>query len=84
MLFKVPRHYFETHSSIFADIFSLPQGENDAEGSNDEKPFVLELISEIDFRRLLMVIYPEYAILLYPVLCFENLLEQEPRPPSNP
>jgi len=62
VLFKIPRHYLETHSSIFRDIFSLPQGDNDAEGSHDEKPFVLESVSKIDFRKLLMVIYPENPV----------------------
>lgn len=58
MLFKVPRHYFEKSSGVFGDLFTLPLGDNEAEGSSDKNPIRLESISHIDFQRLLMIIYP--------------------------
>jgi len=55
-LFKVPKNHFTT-SSVFATIFTLPSGENDAEGTED-KPFILHGISEVDFESLLKLMYP--------------------------
>ncbi|CAK5267265.1 unnamed protein product [Mycena citricolor] len=58
-LFKVPRYHFERNSEIFQDTFSLPvPGNDDAEGSSDEHPFVLEGIEKVDFACLLNVLYP--------------------------
>jgi len=59
VLFRVPRRYFQTHSSVFGDVFSLPLGGKNPEGSSDDNPFKLESISKVDFQRLLKVIYPE-------------------------
>jgi hypothetical protein len=57
-LFKVPRRYFEKNSNIWRDVFTLPLGNNQAEGSSDENPIRLESISSIDFQGLLRVMYP--------------------------
>ncbi|KIM82558.1 hypothetical protein PILCRDRAFT_820414 [Piloderma croceum F 1598] len=62
VLFKVPRRYFEKNSNIWSDVFTLPLGSNQAEGSSDENPIRLESISSIDFQRLLMVMYPENSL----------------------
>lgn len=61
-LFKLPKAYFAT-SDVFATIFSLPSGEQDAEGT-EEKPFILHGISAIDFESLLKVMYP-LSLLVY-------------------
>ncbi|KAK0212356.1 hypothetical protein DFS33DRAFT_20842 [Desarmillaria ectypa] len=58
--FKVPTHHFVTHSEVFADMLSLPQGQADAaaaEGQSRENPIVLP-VTEQDFRRLLRALYP--------------------------
>jgi hypothetical protein len=59
VLFKVPQRYFEKNSKIWSDVFTLPLGSNQAEGSSDENPIRLESTSSLDFQRLLMVMYPE-------------------------
>ncbi|KAK0241216.1 hypothetical protein EDD85DRAFT_948301 [Armillaria nabsnona] len=57
--FKVPTHHFVTHSEVFADMLSLPQGQAAAaaEGQSKENPIVLP-VTEQDFRRLLRALYP--------------------------
>ncbi|KAK7012803.1 hypothetical protein R3P38DRAFT_3014665 [Favolaschia claudopus] len=57
-LFNVPRYHFEHTSEVFASMFSLPEGEHQAEGQCDENPIVLEGISSYDFEQLLNVLYP--------------------------
>lgn len=47
---------------MFSDLFSLPARlVSAAEGSSDDNPIHLESIDPNDFRRLLMVLYPEYV-----------------------
>jgi len=58
-LFKVPRRYFERNSDVWSAVFTLPSGDMETEGSSDDNPIRLESITKIDFRRLLMVMYPE-------------------------
>lgn len=55
-LFKLPKNHFET-SSVFATIFTLPTGEQGVEGTED-KPFLLQGISEVEFESLLKVMLP--------------------------
>ncbi|KAK0454438.1 hypothetical protein EV421DRAFT_2029513 [Armillaria borealis] len=56
--FKVPTHHFVTHSEVFADMLSLPQGQAAiAEGQSRENPIILP-VTERDFRTLLCVLYP--------------------------
>lgn len=54
-LFKVDRRYFE-QSEIFKTIFSLPTGDEGAEGSSDYDPFIFEGIKTDDFRSFLSVL----------------------------
>ncbi|KAK0494939.1 hypothetical protein EDD18DRAFT_1076572 [Armillaria luteobubalina] len=54
--FKVPTHHFVTHSEVFADMLSLPQGQA-AEGQSRENPITLP-VSKRDFRTLLCILYP--------------------------
>jgi len=60
-LFKVPRHSFTQNSSIFRDMFSIPQSVDGSssppEGSSDSNPVRLP-VNKGDFRRLLEVLYP--------------------------
>jgi len=63
-LFKVPRQYFVENSSIFQDMFSIPQVQiegSSPEGLSAEKPLRLDGISQVDFERLIKVIYPSSA-----------------------
>ncbi|KDQ55085.1 hypothetical protein JAAARDRAFT_114741, partial [Jaapia argillacea MUCL 33604] len=60
-LFKVPRYGFTAEPSVFQTTFSLPQGDQQAEGSCDENPLRLEGISAVDFQGLLKVMYPLIA-----------------------
>jgi hypothetical protein len=55
-LFKLPKAHFTT-SNVFATIFTLPPGEQDIEGTED-RPFVLQGISMVDFENLLKVMLP--------------------------
>jgi hypothetical protein len=59
-LFKIPRHYFEKNSTVWADVFSLPPVVNQvAEGASDEHPIILESIEKADFQVFLSVLLPE-------------------------
>lgn len=58
--FKVPTHHFVTHSEVFADMLSLPQGQA-AEGQSRENPITLP-VSKRDFRTLLCILYPLYVV----------------------
>ncbi|KAL5490049.1 hypothetical protein ACEPAI_4882 [Sanghuangporus weigelae] len=61
ILFRVPRHPFETESQIFKDMFAIPS-DSSADGSSDEKPLILPGISANDFRVFLKVLFdPAHA-----------------------
>jgi len=45
VLFKVPRLSFEKNSNVFGDLFALPLGNNNAEGSSNENPRVSDTIA---------------------------------------
>ncbi|KIJ05491.1 hypothetical protein PAXINDRAFT_21264 [Paxillus involutus ATCC 200175] len=55
-LFKVPRSPFETESTVFKDMFSLPVGDR-VEGLNDDEPIRLEGTKKDDFEQLLKVLF---------------------------
>ncbi|KAL4076913.1 hypothetical protein V8B97DRAFT_1938176 [Scleroderma yunnanense] len=57
MLFRVPREPLEAESTVFRDMFLLPQASDSAlEGLDDEKPVVLEGIEKSDFEQLLKIL----------------------------
>ena len=58
-LIKVPKRYFETHSSFFSGLFSLPVGDEPVEGTCDENPIKVEGVSKPDFKSLLTAMYPK-------------------------
>ncbi|KAI0785800.1 hypothetical protein C8Q75DRAFT_696685, partial [Abortiporus biennis] len=61
ILFRVFRSTFRRHSSVFNDLFMLPEpveGATGVEGSSDENPLVFSGISTVDFERLLWILYP--------------------------
>ncbi|KAF8834877.1 hypothetical protein BDN67DRAFT_975699 [Paxillus ammoniavirescens] len=56
-LFKVPRSPFETESTVFKDMFSLPVGGLEGvEGLDDDKPIRLEGTKKDDFEQLMRVL----------------------------
>ena len=71
-LFKVPKYYFETHSSFFSGLFSLPVGDKLAEGSCDENPIKVEGVSKPDFKLFLIAMYSKYVNRLW----YTNRLSQ--------
>lgn len=61
-LYKVHRHFFESYSEIFADMFSLPTADGEQpEGQSDRNPIVLEDVKQQDFECFLSVMYPSYV-----------------------
>ena len=64
-LFRVPREPLEAESTVFRDIFLLPQaGDVPVEGQNDENPVVLEGIENDDFAQLLKVVLYRLVFIL--------------------
>ena len=56
-LFKIPREPLAEESTVFADMFLLPQGDQGTvEGQSDENPIILQEISKHDFEQLLEVL----------------------------
>jgi hypothetical protein len=45
-------------SEVFSSTFSLPSGHLEAEGTSDEKPFILHGVKAADFQAFLKVISP--------------------------
>ncbi|EGN92768.1 hypothetical protein SERLA73DRAFT_190621 [Serpula lacrymans var. lacrymans S7.3] len=60
LLFHVHRSTFIRHSTVFADIFSLPVSANPelVEGFSDEYPLRFPGICSTDFERLMWILYP--------------------------
>ncbi|KAI6027170.1 hypothetical protein EDC04DRAFT_168221 [Pisolithus marmoratus] len=57
-LFRVPREPFERESTVFCDMFALPQGDgNNIEGLSDETPIRLLGVSKEDFEQLLKALF---------------------------
>ena len=64
-LFRVPREPLEAESTVFRDIFLLPQaGDVPVEGQDDENPVVLEGIENDDFAQLLKVVLYRLVLIL--------------------
>lgn len=58
-LFKVPQYRFVEDSSIFRDIYSMSQdGNQDVEGSSDQRPIIIEAVDKVDFVNFLRELYP--------------------------
>lgn len=56
-LFKIPREPLVEESTVFADMFLLPQGDQaTVEGQSDENPIILQEINKHDFEQLLKVL----------------------------
>lgn len=59
-LFRVPRRPFEEKSTVFGDMFSLPQDprrkQDDYNVCSDEEPLYLAGIDKQDFRSFLKVL----------------------------
>ncbi|KAJ3536482.1 hypothetical protein NMY22_g6020 [Coprinellus aureogranulatus] len=65
VVYRVPKHGLEECSSVFRDMFSLPQGEPNAqgttgmkEGDSDENPITLVGCTIGEFKCLINVLYP--------------------------
>lgn len=70
VLHRLTRSRLEALSPIFRDMFSVPQPEGgESEGCSDNKPIVLEGYKNIDFERLIALLYPS-----------DDLLPGEPLP----
>lgn len=62
-LFRVPREPLEAESTVFRDMFLLPQGET-VEGLTDANPVVLPGVSKEDFEQLLKALMCRSVITL--------------------
>lgn len=71
-LFRVPRRGFELESLVFATMFTLPAGDHNPEGRNDNTAIVLQGIRKRDFENFLALLYPMGPDL--PVLGHEDLV----------
>ncbi|CAA7260395.1 unnamed protein product [Cyclocybe aegerita] len=57
VLFKVPKSYLVSESTVFETMFSLPQNQDEmVEGETDHHPIKLEGVKHDDFKHLLRVI----------------------------
>jgi len=57
-LFRVPIEPFEQESTVFRDMFSMPQGSQDTvEGLSDDKPIRLDGVTKHDFEQLLKALF---------------------------
>ena len=64
-LFRVPREPLEEESTVFGDMFLLPQGEQVVvEGLSDENPVVLQGIDKDEFEPLLRVLLYRLVLIL--------------------
>lgn len=61
-LYRVPRKPLEEESTVFRDMFLLPQPDSDAiEGQDDTKPVILHRVSKADFECLLKALLCRYS-----------------------
>ena len=64
-LFRVPREPLEEESTVFGDMFLLPQGEQVVvEGLSDENPVVLQGINRDEFESLLKALLYRLVLIL--------------------
>lgn len=52
---RVPKYYLETWSTMFKDMFQLPQGP-EAEGQSEDNPIVLSGCTNAEFESLMDVL----------------------------
>ena len=57
-LFKVPKRNLQEQSEVFRDMFSVPSGEQEPEGSSISNPICLDGVSKEDFRTFLRILCP--------------------------
>ncbi|KAF7309187.1 hypothetical protein MKEN_01121300 [Mycena kentingensis (nom. inval.)] len=59
-LFQIPVSCLERNSKVFADVFKLPQGDDDSkiEGKSDANPIRVPQTTAAEFESLLKVIFP--------------------------
>ncbi|KAF9477888.1 hypothetical protein BDN70DRAFT_79759 [Pholiota conissans] len=57
-LFRVPTHLLVKESEILRDLFELPQGSTNSEGTSADNPIILHDIKHEEFRSLLKILYP--------------------------
>ena len=63
-LFRVPREPLEAESTVFKDMFLLPQGDKvKVEGLSDANPVVLDGVKKKDFERLLKALMHRSTII---------------------
>ena len=48
----------ERHSTVFREMFMMPQPEGSTEGLSEDCPIVLAGVRALDFSRLLQLLYP--------------------------
>ncbi|KAJ7643831.1 hypothetical protein FB45DRAFT_1020646 [Roridomyces roridus] len=68
-LFNVHRTILSKDNSSFSTLFTLPQGNNEAEGRSDDRPIVLSGDTVTEFRHFLWALYalpPELALVYSP------------------
>ncbi|TFL05240.1 hypothetical protein BDV98DRAFT_500720, partial [Pterulicium gracile] len=63
--------HWHSSSSVFNDMFSLPQSDG-ADGESDDKPILLDGVEAVDFERFLNVLYPLYVTLAQSETLFDE------------
>ena len=72
-LFKVPREPLEAESTVFRDMFLLPQGDKaKVEGLSDANPVVLGGVKKKDFEQLLKALMCRSAIIFSSMRIFTD------------
>jgi len=60
VLYRVPRHFFQRDSEMFAQMFTLPVAHGKPQdGSSDDQPLHLEDQEPGDLEAFLSLLYPE-------------------------
>ncbi|KAF8962974.1 hypothetical protein BDZ97DRAFT_1662232 [Flammula alnicola] len=78
VLFNVHRSILSKDSSSFGTMFSLPQGDNEAEGRSDDNPIVLRGDTPDEFRHFLWALYalpPELQVATSPSANLGHLID---------
>jgi len=57
-LYRLHRSLLERHSAIFREMWTVPPPRESTEGTTDDNPIILAGISDLDFVRLLWMLYP--------------------------
>ena len=56
--FKIHRSLLERHSTVFRELFTVPQPKGSNEGVSVESPIFLAGVRALDFTLLLSLMYP--------------------------